>query len=138
MTTTNQSNKPLPVLEGMTKEFYEFCRNGELRFQKCGGCGQWRHVPRLMCSECGSWEWTWERSSGKGKLFTWTVVERPMHPGFANDAPYAPAMIELAEGVRMVSWVVDCPPAELQRDMPVQVTFEKVSDDVTLPKFRRA
>ena len=134
----SEYTKPVPTLEGMTKEFYDFCQKGELRFQKCCGCGRWRHVPRMMCSTCGSWDWEWAKSSGKGKLFTWTVVERPMHPAFADDAPYAPAMIELAEGVRMISWVIDCPPAELKRGMPVEVIFQKATDELTLPKFRRA
>jgi uncharacterized OB-fold protein len=61
-----------------------------------------------------------------------------MHPAFAGDAPYAPAIIELEEGVRMVSWVVDCPPEELAAGLPVEVIFEDVTDAVTLPKFRRA
>jgi uncharacterized OB-fold protein len=130
--------KPLPLMEGMTGEFFRHCRERELRFQRCSACGRWRHVPRLCCSRCGSWEWEWARSSGRGKLFTWTVVERPMHPAFAEDAAYAPAIIELEEGVRMVSWVVDCPPGELRMGMPVEVVFEDVTDEVTLPKFRRA
>lgn len=138
MSAPSECSKPEPSMDGMTKEFYSFCQKGELRFQKCSGCGNWRHVPRLMCAECGSWEWEWARSCGKGKLFTWTVVERPMHPGFANDLPYAPAMIELVEGVRMISWVIDCPPDQLVRGMPVEVVFQRVSEDLTLPKFRRA
>jgi uncharacterized OB-fold protein len=128
--------KPLPLMEGMTAEFYAHCRNHELRFQRCKGCDRWRHVPRLCCSKCGSWEWEWARSSGRGRLFTWTVVVRPMHPAFGDDAPYAPAIIELEEGVRMVSWVVDCPPEQLAMGMPVEVIFEDVSEEVTLPKFR--
>jgi len=132
------TEKPLPLMEGTTAAFYGHCRNRELRFQRCTGCGRWRHVPRLCCSDCGSWDWEWARSSGRGKVFTWTVVARPMHPAFAGDAPYAPAIIELEEGVRMVSWVVDCPPEELATGMPVAVIFEDVTDEVTLPRFRRA
>jgi uncharacterized OB-fold protein len=60
-----------------------------------------------------------------------------MHPDFAEDVPYAPAVIELDEGIRMVSWVVDCPPEELSPGMPVEVVFDEVTADVTLPKFRR-
>ncbi len=138
MSTTSAYQRPVPTMEGMTAEFYDFCARGELRFQQCGNCGTWRHVPRLMCADCGSWEWEWARSSGRGRLFTWTVVHRPMHPAFAEQLPYAPAMIELEEGVRMISWVIDCPPEELVRGMPVAVVFERVDDSLTLPKFRRA
>jgi len=130
--------KPLPLLEGMTGEFYEFCRKGELRFQRCTDCGAWRHVPRATCAKCGSWRWEWARSSGRGRVFTWTVVRRPMHPAFAGDAPYAPVVVEMDEGVRLVSWLVDCPPEHITAGMPVEVVFDAVTPEVTLPKFKRA
>ncbi|RMD81569.1 MAG: Zn-ribbon domain-containing OB-fold protein [Candidatus Dadabacteria bacterium] len=130
--------KPLPLLEGTTKEFYEHCKQRRLSFQRCTDCGAWRHVPRPMCAKCGSWQWEWAPSSGRGKVFTWTVVRRPMHPAFANDTPYAPVVVELEEGVRMVSWIVDCPPEEIRMGMPVEVVYEDVTPEVTLPMFRRA
>lgn len=135
--TTSQYSKPLPLLRGMTKEFYDHCKNGELRFQRCTDCGKWRHVPREMCAKCGSWNWEWARSSGRGELFTWTVVQRVMHPAFPDDVPYAPAVIQMQEGVRLVSWVIDCPPEELKMGMPVEVVFDAVTDEVTLPRFKR-
>lgn len=130
--------KPLPAMEGLAKEFYEYCRRRELRFQRCGDCGAWRHVPREMCAACGSWRWEWAPSSGRGTVFTWTVVARALHPAFQNDAPYAPVVIEMDEGVRLLSQVVDCAPNELAIGMPVEVVFEDVTAEVTLPKFRRA
>jgi uncharacterized OB-fold protein len=130
--------KPLPDLEGFSKDFYGFCRRGELRFQRCSGCGAWRHVPREMCAACGCFEWEWAKSSGRGSVFTWTVVTRALHPAFADDVPFAPAVIELDEGVRLLSQVVDCPPAELEVGMPVEVTFDDATSEATLPRFRRA
>jgi len=130
--------KPVPALEGLAGEFYAWCQKGELRFQRCRQCGRWRHVPREMCPACGSWEWEWERSSGRGRVFTWTVVVRPLHPAFRDEAPYAPAVIEMEEGVRVLSTVIDCSPAELQIGMPVEVVFEPGASGVVLPKFRRA
>lgn len=135
---TQESKKPMPLMDGTTKEFYEYCRQHELRFQRCKHCGRWRHVPRPMCSACGSWEWEWAQSSGRGKVFTWTVVRRPMHPAFAEAPPYAPVVVELDEGVRMVTWIVNCPPDEIRAGMPVEVVYEDVTPEVTLPKFRRA
>src|SRR5574340_1095193 len=102
--------KPLPLLRGRTKEFYEFCKQHELRFQRCTRCGKWRHVPRDMCAACGSWEWDWARASGRGQVFTWTIVRRPMHPAFKDEGVYAPVVIQLEEGVRLVSWLTDCAP----------------------------
>ncbi len=135
---TQEYKKPTPLMEGTTKEFYERCKQHELSFQRCSQCGKWRHVPRPMCSACGSWDWEWAKSSGRGKVFTWTVVRRPMHPAFAEDPPYAPVVVELEEGVRMVTWIVDCPPDKIRAGMPVEVVYEDVTAEVTLPKFRRA
>jgi uncharacterized OB-fold protein len=129
--------KPLPLLEGLTKEFYDWCKKHELHFQRCRDCGTWRHVPREMCAACGSWQWEWQRSSGRGTVYTWTVVARALHPAFATDVPIAPAVIEMEEGVRVLSLVVDCPPDALEIGMPVEVVFDDVTADVTLPRFRR-
>lgn len=135
---TQDYAKPVPLMDGTTQEFYRRCKQHELSFQRCTRCGRWRHVPRPMCSACGSWEWEWARSSGRGKVFTWTVVRRPMHPAFADDPPYAPVVVELEEGVRMVTWIVDCPPDDIEMGMPVEVVFDDVTPEVALPKFRRA
>jgi uncharacterized protein len=136
--TSTHSPRPLPRLEGLAGEFYAHCKRRELRFQRCTGCGAWRHVPREMCPSCGSWDWEWARSSGRGKVYTWTVVARALHPAFGGACPYAPAVIEMEEGVRILSQVLDCPPEALEIDMPVEVSFEDQNDEVTLPKFRRA
>ncbi len=133
----NAIPKPLPELEDLAGEFYAHCKRGELHFQRCTACAAWRHVPREMCAECGSWDWKWERSSGRGRVFTWTVVVRALHPAFQDRCPYAPVVIEMEEGVRILSEVEDCSPDELEIDMPVEVVFDAVSDEVTLPKFRR-
>ena len=129
--------KPVPLMQGLTKEFYGWCARGELRFQRCARCRAWRHVPRELCAECGSRDWQWEASSGRGRVFTWTLVARAMHPAFQHDTPYAAAVIEMDEGVRLVSRVIDCPPDELEIDMPVAVAFERV-DGIALPVFRRS
>ena len=130
-------NKPLPSAAGLNGQFYAWCSKGELRFQKCGGCGKWRHVPREMCASCGSFDWEWTESSGKGRLFTWTVAAVPLHPAFKDDTPYATVVVEMDEGVRLVSQIPDCPIEELKIDMPVQVFFDNVTDEITLPKFNR-
>lgn len=129
---------PLPRLREFAADFYKFCRQHELRFQKCLKCGTWRHVPRDMCAHCGSFEWEWALSTGRGKVFSWTTVAQPMLPAFAKAVPYSPAIIELDEGVRMVSWVVGVKPEELKLGMPVEVAFEDISAEIALAKFRRA
>jgi uncharacterized OB-fold protein len=129
---------PLPELDGLHKEFFDHCKSHALQFQRCDDCQNFRHVPREMCAECGSWAWSWVASSGRGRVFTWTVVERPMHPAFAEACPYAPVVVEMEEGVRLLSEVVDVAPAELEIDMEVSIYYDDVTEDVTLPKFKRA
>jgi len=135
--TEQAYTKPLPFMDGTSGEFYEFCKKQELRFQRCTKCGKWRHVPRDMCAECGSWDWEWAKSTGRGKLFTWTVVTLPMHPAFKDEVPYAVCLIDMEEGPRIVSRVVDVPPQDLRMGMPLEVFFEAVTPEVTLPRFRR-
>ena len=138
MSEASGAPKPLPELEGHAGDFYGFCKQRELRFQRCTECRAWRHVPREMCADCGSTAWEWARSSGRGTVFTWTVVGRALHPAFREDTPYAPTVVEMDEGVRLLSQVVDCPPDGLEIGMSVEVVFDDVTEEVTLPKFRRA
>ena len=128
---------PLPKTRGPAAEFYKFCKAHELRFQRCTDCSAWRHIPRDMCAKCGSFNFEWARSSGKGTVFSWTVAAQPFVPQFAPLVPYAPVVIELEEGVRMVSWVTDIKPDELALGIPVEVMFDDVTPEVTLHKFRR-
>ncbi len=134
---TRDQPRPSPALQGVTGEFYGFCKEHELRFQRCSGCARWRHVPRELCAGCGSWDWEWVASSGRGTVFTWTVVTRALHPAFTDDAPYAPVVVEMEEGVRLLSTVVDCPPEELEMGMAVTVVYDDVNEELTLPRFRR-
>ncbi len=130
--------RPLPRRRGMAGEFYEYCKKHELRFQRCTDCGMWRHVPRDMCAKCGSFNWEWAKSAGKGTVFSWTTAMQPMLPQFADLVPYSPVVIEMDEGVRLVSWLTDVPPDDLRLGLPVEVVFDDVTPEVTLPKFRRA
>ena len=128
--------KPLPKLAGLTGEFYAFTKRHELRFQRCTSCGRWRHVPRVLCPDCASDAWEWERSTGQGTVFSWSVTHRPMHPAFL-ELPYATVVVELAEGPRMLTTLVDVSPDGLRVGLPVEVVFDDVTDAVTLPRFRR-
>ncbi len=129
---------PLPRVGGHSAEFYKFCTQHELRFQRCEECRTWRHIPRDMCAKCGSFDWEWARSSGKGTVFSWTTATQPMMPQFADKVPYSPVIVELEEGVRMVTWLTDVKPDELKLGMPVVLTFNDVTPEMSLPMFRRA
>jgi uncharacterized protein len=130
------TNKRLPLLRGYTKEFYAWCSKGELRFQRCGKCGAWRHPPRPMCGTCHSLECAWAPTAGRGKVYSWTTVHQALDPAFASDVPYAAVIVELDEGPRLASWVTGISPAELRIGMPLEVWFDAIAEGIALPKFR--
>lgn len=132
----NKPTRPVPhPIEPVNKGFWDECQGGVLHFQKCDGCHKFRHLPRNMCAYCGSPEWKWAPSKGNGKLFSWTIAHMPMHPAFAADVPYVAAIVELDEGVRMVSLLRSAVLEDLALDMPVKVQFERVTEAFQLPCF---
>jgi uncharacterized OB-fold protein len=128
--------KPLPAIDELTRPFWEAAKRHELVLQRCKECGTYRYPPGENCPECLSFNLEWTKVSGRGKIFTWTVFHRVYHPGFTNDVPYAVVAIDLEEGPRMTSNVVDCKPEDLEIGMAVEVVFEDMSDEISLPKFR--
>ena len=129
--------KPLPLANEDTLEYWEACKRGELRLQRCSDCGHWRFPPSVLCPRCLSERSSWEAISGRGTVYTFIVVHRPQHPAFYEDVPYNVAIVELEEGPRMHSRIVGCTNEEIRIGMPVEVTFEKKNDDVTMPYFKR-
>ena len=128
--------KPEPRAEGLAGEFFAHAREGRLCFQRCNDCGAWRHLPRIQCASCGSTDWEWQPSCGRGRILSWTVTHEAVHPAFAAEAPFTVIVVELEEGVRMVSGLRELAPTELELDLPVEVVFEPISENVTLPYFR--
>jgi uncharacterized protein len=129
--------RPLPQITLDTREFYEAARRGELRFQRCSDCGTWRHYPRPSCSQCLSRSYRWELASGRGRVYTWTIVHGPTLPAFQDELPYNVVDVLLDEGIHFQSQLLDCPPHEIRADLRVQAVFVPVSEDITLVKFRR-
>ena len=130
--------QPLPAITPDVAPFYEAARRGELRFQRCTDCRVWRHYPRPTCPACLSRAFAWERASGRGTVYTWTVVHGPTLPAFEADVPYNVVDVLLDEGLHFVSQVLDCPREALRAGLPVEAVFVPVTDEVTLVKFRRA
>jgi uncharacterized OB-fold protein len=113
--------------------FWQGCSAGELRYQCCESCGAANFPPTEHCRQCLSAELSWERSGGRGEIYSWTVVHRPVTAEF--EPPYAPAIVTLDEGYQMLTNVVGVAPADLAIGMRVQVQFHAVGADVTLPYF---
>jgi uncharacterized protein len=131
-------SKPLPGVEEDNKPFWDYCKQHELRVQKCLECGKLFYPPSAMCPHCMSFKSEWVKLSGKGKVFTFVIVRQAPHPAFAKETPYAVAIIELAEGIRMTSNVIGCKPEDVKIDMPVELVWEDVNKDFALPKFKPA
>lgn len=130
--------RPLPVPDHDTRPYWEAARRHELLIQRCRACGQHYFYPRSHCPHCLSDQTEWLRASGRGTVYSFTVTHRAPHPGFADRVPYTVALIELAEGPRIMSNVVGCPPDDVRIGMPVEVDFEDVTPEVSLPVFRPA
>ena len=113
--------------------FWEGCRSEELRYQRCEACGASNFPPTEHCRQCLSAELRWQQSSGRGEIYSWTVVHRPVTAGFRP--PYAPAIVTLDEGYQMLTNIVGVSPDDLAIGMRVRVQFHAVGDDVTLPYF---
>jgi uncharacterized protein len=128
--------KPIPVTDTVTRNFWQGCSKQELLLQQCNDCGHFQFYPRIFCVKCMSQALEWVRSSGRGTVHTFTIVHQNMTPGFANEVPYVYAVVELIEGVRLTTNIVNCVPAEVYIGMPVSVVFEPISPEINLPKFR--
>jgi uncharacterized OB-fold protein len=128
--------KPKPTPE--TQHFWDGTAAGELRLQRCDACANVYFPPRPFCPSCASRKVSVFKASGKGKLYSYVINHRPAAPGFTP--PYAIAIVELDEGPRMMSNILDCPqtPEALELDMKLEVAFEKLDDKITLPQFRPA
>ena len=128
--------KPVPETDGNAKTYWEGCRRRRLMLPKCAACGKVFFFPKDFCPHCLSQDINWLRASGKGIVHTFSIIGRPPSPPFLAEVPYVVAIIELQEGPRMMSNVIGVAPEDVRVDMPVEVVFEDVTEDITLPKFR--
>jgi uncharacterized protein len=116
--------------------FWAGCSAGQLMLPWCTQCSRPHFYPRSICPHCESTAIEWKQASGKGRVYTFAVVRQPIERAFADLVPYVIAIIELDEGVRMLSHVTSIDADNVKCDMPVTVEFRPYSDKVTLPTFR--
>jgi uncharacterized OB-fold protein len=130
--------KPLPKITPENQPFWDAARRGELWQQRCAHCGAYYEPPVIDCRACHHPEprIEWARVSGRGKVHTFNVYHRAYIAAFAKDVPYNTAIVELDEGPLLKTQITGCRNEEIRIGMPVEVVFEKVSNDVSLPKFR--
>lgn len=133
-------NMPLPDTKDINyRDWWGFCKKHELVVQRCVDCGTFRHPPEPLCYNCQSFNWEWHRVGSKGVVFSYVIPYYPVHPALKNRVPYNVVLVELPDAgrVRMLGNLLDCPNGEIQIGMLVEVAWEDVSDDVTLPQWKR-
>lgn len=131
-------DKPLPAPDPVTKPFWDGLKARELKIQQCTACEGAIFYPRVMCPSCGSRSLRWITASGRGTLYAFTIAHRGVPATFKASAPYVVAMIELEEGARLMTNLVEVEPTleAVKIGMPVEVVFEDATDTTTLAKFR--
>ncbi len=127
--------KPLPIITPDSAPFWEGCRNGQLLLQRCVACQTWRYPPAPICPHCSGLEAGWLPSSRKGRVHSFVIYHRAFHPAYADELPYAVALVELDEGIRMLLRIVDCPLDRLAIDQVGEVRFQTVTEEISLPVF---
>lgn len=132
----NEYKKPLPAVQPWTKEFWKAAKQHKLIIQACQKCKSKIFYPRKFCPECWSSELGWIEASGRAKLYSYTVMMDQVEPKFMKDLPYVLAFVDLEEGIRMMTRIVGCEPEEVTFDMDVEVVFEDITDEFSLPYFR--
>jgi uncharacterized OB-fold protein len=127
--------KPLPVIDGESRPFWEGARAKQLRIMRCRECRRYFFYPRELCPHCHSTAVEWVTASGRGTIYTFTIARRPAGPAFKPDVPYAVALVELEEGPRLMTNIVTADVDKIRIGQKVKAVFEDVTEEVTLVKF---
>jgi hypothetical protein len=126
---------PLPDVEHpVTAPFWEGCRQEKLLIQRDHLTGRWHWPPKPAYWKGDRLRWA--ETSGQGRVYTWVVGHEPFLPAFRELLPHVMVVVELEEGPRLVGYMVSCPPEEMRLDLPVRVTYRRLTERVTLPVWR--
>jgi uncharacterized OB-fold protein len=131
-----RSGRPLPAKDADSAPYWAAARSHALSLPRCEGCGEYAFPPKQRCPRCLSKAFTWTELSGRATLYSYSVAHMALYPGF--QPPYVIALVELEEqpGLHITTNLLDCPLEDVVVGMPLEVTFEDVSDDYSLPQFR--
>lgn len=130
------TNFKRPQITKLGQAFWEAAREGRLVIQQCRDCGKFVFYPSVICEECLSDRLEWQEVSGRGTVESYSTVYRPFTKEFAEDVPYTVALVRLEEGLMMLTWLTGVEPDAAEIGMQVEVTFEKMSDEISLHRFR--
>ncbi len=118
------TTKPVPRANADTRPFWEGCNEGRLLYQRCGSCGTAQFYPRALCARCGASKLDWAEAEPRGTVHSFTVVHRAPSAAFKEDVPYVLALVDLADGFRMMLNVVGCAPEAVRIGLAVRIVFE--------------
>lgn len=132
--------KPIPKSDPLTARFWNSVNGGAMEIQRCDDCATFVFYPRALCPACSSRALRWTTVSGRGSIYTFTIVHKPTNAAFKTDVPYVVAIVELQEGCRMMTNIIEVQPdpSFVKIGMPVEIVYQRVTDEVALPKFRPA
>jgi hypothetical protein len=136
MSEENKYNKPLPEFRPETKPFWDACKNHELILPKSKETNEFFFYPRALSPGDDMAEVEWGKASGKAKVWTYSIHHMGPTKAYKGDGPYVVALVETEEGVKMMTNIVDCDPNDVHVGMDVEVVFDDVTEEVTLPKFK--
>lgn len=131
-------NKPLPMPDADSQAYWRGIQEGKLLLQHCQACAHVQYYQQAICRACGSDRLEHRAASGRGKVYSFSVVHRAPGPAFKQDTPYAVILVELEEGPRMISSLVGADPSLVGFDMAVELVCEPAGGGVSLPRFRAA
>lgn len=135
---TTPARNDLPTIEDESRPFWDAAKEHRFLIARCRSCRHAHHYPRPFCPFCWSEDVVWEDASGRATLYTYsTVYVNDLYP-FREKLPYVAAVVDLEEGPRVMTRLVDVEESELHVGMPVVVDFEQLTDDLTVPVFRSA
>jgi uncharacterized OB-fold protein len=131
-------NKPLPIPDPVTRPFWDSLKAHAIRLQRCDACNRFIYYPRPLCPGCLSDDLAWTPVSGHGTVHAFTIPYRHPNAAFGSGVPYVVALIELDEGIRMMSNLIDVDPTPeaVKVGLPVEIVYDDVTEEITLPKFR--
>ena len=132
----SEYTKPLPAITDENREFWSGAKHGKLRMQKCLGCGHVRYPISHVCPQCLSYDFAWADLSGRGEVFSYVVFYQVYNKAFEKDIPYNVALVQLEEGPRMYSNIVGVDNDAVKIGDKVEVVFDPVTPDLSIPKFK--
>ena len=129
--------RPLPEITPLTEPFWTAAKSHQLVLQRCADCKAYQFPPEVACTACGSPNTAWTQVSGRATLYSWTVAYPPLLPYVQKHAPWPVVAVQLEEGPRMISNLIDVPIEEYRMGLALEVAFEDIDDEITLVLFRR-